>query len=680
MKRVRLTLLILALLAVAPYVSSLGHGQVGIEQPLYSEDYRYLSVSELGQVWLGDYAAEADDVYSHGRYQPLSGSSVLLDNLLFGQRTWGRHLVNLLLHLATVFGLYSLLRLRFPRSELAFWAAALFGVHPLLAHSVAWAPGRPALLAGALTIWALHCALRFINAPRRPRSTGWLIAAAGLAALAALAHSAALAAPLLLLALVAHSGMGNRQRLYSAAAILLLSQVPYWVLRSATGVWPADLADPGLTARLAAWPAGMVVIAAKALVPVWLCSYAGLAWHANPFADYRLWLSLALLVVLAIGLRRAGKKVPGLALGALWFAAAMLPVSNLSVVYAWPGRGWPIDYPALYLATGGATIVLAALISWLPRRAGATIGCLLLAAFCAQAFHQSRIWADAPSAYQCCGDDAVALNELGLEQMRRGQHREAAAQFQRAIEAAGQGESATPVLCDALLNLSSAQLARGQFENSERAAQRAIEDCPQLAKLDFVQALLALKVRNSAGGALEHLDRCLELRPNLPQALSLRSRVRISQGDEQGAQDDLQRALELWPVHPALSRQLAALYARKGEHQRAWELCSEALARDPDDADLLNQAAVSLIELEQSDRARELLQGALEREPQSVKLLIGLAGLENKSGDRAAALGWLSKARTIDPDNVMVKALIEQLEGEVQQPSPLNNFPAFGGQ
>ncbi len=87
-------------------------------------------------------------------YRPLITLSYALDARLWGDRAWGYHLTNLLLHiLASGLVLRLLLRLGVRRPP-ALAAALLFAAHPLHVTSVAWISGRTDLLCAVLLLAA----------------------------------------------------------------------------------------------------------------------------------------------------------------------------------------------------------------------------------------------------------------------------------------------------------------------------------------------------------------------------------------------------------------------------------------------------------------------------------------------------------------------------------------------
>ena len=146
-----------------------------------------------------------------GSWQPASIFSYTLSWALWGDCPTCFHIENIVLHAILVVGLYllgsHLLSRRRHGKTIAFWAAALFAVHPATVSSVAWVGGRSYLLAAVFSVW---CLVLFVNLQstshsRRGYSRGWpaglALASSGLAAM--LSHETAFMLPALALLVAA---------------------------------------------------------------------------------------------------------------------------------------------------------------------------------------------------------------------------------------------------------------------------------------------------------------------------------------------------------------------------------------------------------------------------------------------------------------------------------------------
>lgn len=103
-----------------------------------------------------------------GTTRPLVAWTFALNFALGGLRVWGYHAVNLSIHGAAGLALWVLLR-RHLRSDLAFWAAGIWLVHPLQTQAVNYVVQRSELLMSFFTLLTLIFLGRSADEPDSPR-------------------------------------------------------------------------------------------------------------------------------------------------------------------------------------------------------------------------------------------------------------------------------------------------------------------------------------------------------------------------------------------------------------------------------------------------------------------------------------------------------------------------------
>ncbi len=149
----------LCLLVAVSYFPALSGGFVWDDVTL-PESTPLHTWSGLAQIWFTPRGLIRYEVH----YWPLLYTTFWLEHKLWGLAPFGYHLVNLLLHAGVVLLLWRLLlRLGVPG---AWFAAAVFAVHPLHVESVAWVMGRKDLLA---TVFYLSSVLAYIRCTEMPR-------------------------------------------------------------------------------------------------------------------------------------------------------------------------------------------------------------------------------------------------------------------------------------------------------------------------------------------------------------------------------------------------------------------------------------------------------------------------------------------------------------------------------
>ena len=159
---------VLCLLVVVSYFPALAGGFVWDDRILIKATPLH-TWSGLAQIWFTPRALERYE----GHYWPLLYTTFWLEHKLWGLAPLGYHLVNLLLHTGVVLLLWRLLRrLGVPG---AWFAAAVFAVHPLHVESVAWIIGRKDILA---TVFYLAAVLAYIRFAEMRRWGDYLLAMA----------------------------------------------------------------------------------------------------------------------------------------------------------------------------------------------------------------------------------------------------------------------------------------------------------------------------------------------------------------------------------------------------------------------------------------------------------------------------------------------------------------------
>ncbi|MBI3076683.1 MAG: hypothetical protein HYY85_06810, partial [Deltaproteobacteria bacterium] len=290
-------------------------------------------------------------------YRPLYELALAVDYALWGTTPLGFHLTNVLLHLANV-----VLLLRLLCGFVPPWPAActvgLWAVHPILTEAITLVSARNHLLfalfvLAGLLLWRRGCA----TDTRHPWR--WLIAGGACMTAGLLSHELAISFPLLALLVHAAGGperpLGVRGALAARApayAGLLLVAGAYLGLRLTVlplggPLRPGALLE-NLGPRLLFLPQLFTTYLGFILVPLHLSLDHGSAVRFPTSVLEPGVLGTGLfLVVLGTAAWRVRHRTWLPLLGLLWFAIALLPVSNLLPFYAVIGERY------LYLPAAG---------------------------------------------------------------------------------------------------------------------------------------------------------------------------------------------------------------------------------------------------------------------------------------------------------------------------------------
>ncbi|HEX6039819.1 tetratricopeptide repeat protein [Longimicrobium sp.] len=378
-----------ALVACAVYANALRNGYALDDDYVLRNNPLVHGLGNVGALLGGPYWPGSNEMY-----RPVTLLSFAVEWALFGDAPAVFHAVNVLLHaLASALVAWLVLRLGAGRAA-ALGAGVLFAVHPVHVEAVANLVGRAEVLATLGVLAACHV---YLGAARLDPRRVALIAVLYLLALGSKESAVALPALLLVLdALRARSGKASAGGLLRRNApllgVLAAALAGYVALRLAVLGWvetdPAPYLRGLSTAdRLATaarlWPEYLRLM----FWPVDLSAEWGPdALRPATWGDPLAWIGLLLGMALGAVAWMSWKSDRWIAAGILWFALAVLPVSQVvfpvgfllaertlylpSVALAFfipPAVAALRRYPAQLsqaLATAGALVLLLGLRTW----------------------------------------------------------------------------------------------------------------------------------------------------------------------------------------------------------------------------------------------------------------------------------------------------------------------------
>ena len=531
--------------------------------------------SGLAQIW---FAPRALLPYE-GHYWPLLHTTFWLEHKLWGLAPLGYHLVNLLLHTSVVLLLWRLLRrLGVPG---AWFAAAVFAVHPLHVESVAWVIGRKDILA---TVFYLSSVLAYIRFAEMRRKGHYLLAGA-LFVLGLLSKSIVITLPVALL--LWHWWRHGRVTMADGIRTLpfflvglgiALADYAYY-----TGIEPVSFAysplERGLIAAHALafyagkllWPMGLIGV-----YPRWepgigdLLAWGGVAGFA------------AVVAVLWHWRRRLGR---GPLAGVLFFAVALSPTLGF-VDFGYMQFSFVADR-FQYLAGVGLIAVVAGAAGRACQRG--------LGALPAHRARPARLAIGTVGAAILAVAGMLTWNQTGL-------YRDDGTFFTHVI-------THNPQARGAHNNLGNYLQAEGRYGEAHAAFQTALElrpDDPGL--LNNIGVLLVKQDRHEE--AVARYREALRLKPqhqdamrNLATALGSIGVLLSNQGRSEEAIARFREALRFDPQFQTAMTNIAVLLINQGRYAEGLASAQQVIAHYPDDAKAHHLVGLGLFHLNRKAEA-----------------------------------------------------------------------------
>lgn len=476
----------------------------------------------------------------------------MFDCQLYGLRAGWHHLTNVLLHVVAVVLLFIALQ----RMTGALWrsafVAAVFAVHPLHVESVAWIAERKDVLSAVFFMLTLLAYLCYTRAPSiRRYLTVVLVVALGL-----MSKPMLVTLPFVLLLLDywpitrLHGQPSNAGRQVTQ---LLLEKIPLLALCAVSSV-VTFLAQRGAIGGTEQLP--MLSRITNALV-TYIVYIRQMFWPARlavfyPHPENRLPLfEITLAVIVLIGITAAAfairKKVPYLVTGWLWYLGMLVPVIGV-VQVGWQGHADRYTYLpqiGLYIAVTWAITDLTR--SWrFQHVAMGAAALVVLGALSWRAWLQTSYWRDSETlfthALAVTRNNDVALNNLGIIFLERGQLDDAISKLQSAIDLRSENVPAHD-------NLAKALLKKGQVAE-----------------------------------AMVHYRKILEIEPENVEARNTLGTALIQQGHVREAIEQWEEALTTQPDNGNAASNLAWVFAT----------CPEASIRDGTRAVELGEKALRI--------------------------------------------------------------------------------------
>jgi len=483
-------------------------------------------------------------------WHPVTTITHMLDCQLYGLRAGWHHFTNVLLHAVAVVLLFIALQRMTGTLWRSAFVAAVFAVHPLHVESVAWIAERKDVLSAVFFMLTL---LAYVHYTRGP-SIGRYLTVVLFVALGLMSKPMLVTLPFVLLLLdfwpLARID-GQRSNTGHQVLQLVLEKIPVLALCAVSSI-VTFLAQRGAIGGTEQLPISARINNALVTYIVYIRQ---MFWPARlavfyPHPENRLPLfEISLAVIVLIGITAAAfgfrKKAPYLMTGWLWYLGMLVPVIGL-VQVGWQGHADRYTYLpqiGLYIAVTWAIIDLTR--SWRFQHVALGAAALVVVgALTWRAWLQTSYWRDSERLFThvlaVTGNNDVALNNLGIIFLERGQLDDAISKLQAAIDLRPENGPAHD-------NLAKALLKKGQVAE-----------------------------------AMVHYRKFLEIEPENVEARNTLGTALIQQGHVKEAIDQWQDALALQPDNGNAASNLAWVFATCPETSlrdgaRAVELGEKAL-------------------------------------------------------------------------------------------------------
>ncbi len=572
------------------------------------------------------------------QYYPLIYSLFWVEHKLWGDATTGYHLLNILLHAFSALLLWRILRqLELPG---AYWAAAVFALHPVCVESVAWISEIKNTLSGVFYLSAALVYLRF----DRSRDGKFYCFALGLFLLGLMSKTVIATLPAALLVIF----WWQRGRLSWKQDVMPL--ILFFVAGIGAGLFTAWMEWKFVGARGSAFDFTFIERVLIAGRVIWF--YLGkLVWPADLIFIYPRWhisqkvgwqyvFPVGALLVPA-GLWLLSRRTRGPLAAWLFFIGTLFPALGFFNVY--PFRYSFVADHFQYLAMIGPIALAAAGITKLfstlkiNQPFGEPVFCgMLLIILGVLTWRQSANYANVETLWRT----TIARN---------------------------------PDAWLATYNLGTTLAQKGGWEEAIQYLQKAVQTKPDLAVAHYNLGDVLMH-SGRVDAAIDQFRKAIQFEPNQPLAHYELANALIKKGmvDEGIAQFRI--ALELNPNFADAHRFLGmALLYSKGQPDAAIVQFKQALKANPRCAEAYNYLGIALLQEGRQKDAAIGFQIALEMQPHYLLAQNNLAWLLATSSDATVRNGPLAVALARDADqysngrNPMVAMTLAAAYAEARQ-------------
>jgi protein O-mannosyl-transferase len=514
-----------------------------------------------------------------GHWHPVTWISHMLDVRVWGLRSGGHHLTNVLLHMAAAILLFLALKQMTGSLWRSAAVAALFAIHPQRVESVAWIAERKDVLSGFFFMATLLAYVRYVARAGVMQYLSVLV----LFALGLMSKNMLVTLPVVLLLLdywpLARFNHNSFKRLAIEKVPLLVLSAGSCImtLLSPEKVPPIFLTSLG--SRIENALVSYLIYIKQMLYPV------GLELpYFNPPGGFPIWEVIAAFVLLlgtSLTAFLCRNRFPYFTVGWFWYLIMMLPVIDL-VQMSYSVRADRYTYLThigLYLIIVWGAVDLTG--HWRRRELLSTAGLVLIALLVMQARVQTSYWHDSEKLWRyvvgLAPDNFIARVNLGLVLDERGEADAAIAQFEKARQV-------RPDYVEACNGLGNALKHAGRTTEAIAEFRKALELAPDLPQVHNNLAAVLAQTGQLAE-AIVHFRKVVEDNPDLAAGHTNLGYTLMLQGNLDQALTELQRALALKSDSFETLMHLGDLFVMRGLPAQGMTYYGKACELRPNDPD-----------------------------------------------------------------------------------------------
>jgi tetratricopeptide (TPR) repeat protein len=606
-----------------------------------------------------------------GHWHPLTWMTHMADCRVYGLWAGGHHLTNVMLHAAAVVLLFLALREMTGSLWRSAFVAAVFGIHPLRAESVAWIAERKDVLSGVFFMLALWAYARYARQPSRWRFTAVMVAHA----LGLLSKNTLVTLPFVLLLL----DWWPLRRLAPASFWALVKEkIPLFLLSMGSCAATALAGEKLLAAQRRPFLEGIVnAIVSYGIYLRQMVYPAGLfvpyPYPPNGLALWKVALVFVLLAAILISALACRKRRPYLLVGWLWYLGILVPMIGIVQISYYAHADRYTYLPGIGLALAGTWAVAESSLGWKHRRAvlggvmAAVIGALMVCAWI-QTGHWENSEALWTHTLACNADNEVACCNLGAVLLQRGNRDEGIRLDRQALHI-------NPNYDLPQFNLGNALLQKGQMDEAIYHFKYALYLHPDYAEA-HTSLGIALFNKGKVDEAAAHLQEALRINPDDALAHCNLGDILLKKGRADDAITQYERALQIDPAYPQAHYNLGNILLQKGRLDDAIAHYQDVLQTNPDYAPARVNLGDALLEKDKVAKAIFHYQRALQYDPNCLQARINLGSILAQQAKVEEAITQFQQAMLLQPNDPEIQTSLAWLLATCPQASLRNGGKA----